>query len=154
MRRAEVKAWPALVLLAACGAEKSERVPAAKAAKAAPETPQRDPTADEIADMRAAAATLRLYYDNLGARDYRAAWALREQRPGLDFERFAESFARYRDYHADVGTPSFPAAADGFVWIDAPVQTWGTETSGARFGNVGRVLMKRRAGTRAWKLAP
>jgi hypothetical protein len=85
---------------------------------------------------------------------HRAAWALREQRPGLSYERFAASFDIYADYHADVGTPSYPSEADGWVWIDAPVQTWGRRKDGERFGSVGRVLMKRRSGAADWKIAP
>lgn len=142
------------LLLAGCGAEDEERLPQANAVESAPAGRPYVPTPSEVADMEAAAAALRLYYAHLGRKDYRAAWALRDQRPGLDYERFAASFGRYRDYHADVGTPSYPAESDGFVWIDAPVQTWGTQTNGERFGSVGRVLMKRRAGTREWKLSP
>lgn len=143
-----------VLLLAGCGAEEEARAPAGNAAKAAPAGPAYAPTPTEVADMEAAAAALRLYYAHLGRKDYRAAWALRDRRAGLDYERFAASFARYRDYHADVGTPSYPAESDGFVWIDAPVQTWGTQADGERFGSVGRVLMKRRVGTRQWKLSP
>lgn len=143
-----------VLLLSACGAEEQARAPTANAAKAAPAGPAYVPTPAEVADMEAAAAALRLYYAHLGRRNYRAAWSLRDQRPGLDYQRFAASFARYRDYHADVGTPSYPATSDGFVWIDAPVQIWGTQANGERFGSVGRVLMKRRAGTRQWKLSP
>jgi hypothetical protein len=148
--------FPLLLLaLAACGAGEERKAPR-KAAGEAPANaaPPYVPSPAEIADMEAAAATLRAYYGHIGRGDYRAAWALREQRPGLDYARFAASFARYRNYNADVGTPSYPAEADGWVWIDAPVQTWGRQADGSRHNAVGRVLMKRRAGTRNWKIAP
>ena len=149
-----MRAFLLLILLAGCGG--TEDAPATNASNAAapPAAPERVPSAAEIADMEAAAAALRAYYAALGRGDYRAAWALREQRPGLDFERFAASFGIYADYRADVGTPSYPAEAEGWVWIDAPVQTWGRRKDGERFGSVGRVLMKRRAGTAGWKIAP
>ncbi|HEX8644960.1 MAG TPA: hypothetical protein VF702_13705 [Allosphingosinicella sp.] len=143
------------LLLAGCGAPDDAKHPAAnEAGGAAPAAAPRVPNAAEIADMDSAAAALRNYYAHIARRDYRAAWALRERRPGLDFEAFARSFALYADYHADVGQPSFPAAADGFVWIDAPVQIWGRQHDGERFGSVGRVMLKRPAGSRVWKVAP
>jgi hypothetical protein len=104
--------------------------------------------------MDEAGATLRAYYDAIARRDYRAAWDLRENRPGLGFDRFAASFAIYADYRADVGTPSFPAQGDGSVWIDAPVQIYGRRTNGERFGSVGRVMLKRPAGGGGWRIAP
>lgn len=142
-----------LILLAGCGAEEA-REPRNAAKAQTPAAAVRVPTAAEIEDMEAAAATLGAYYAHLGQRDYRSAWALREQRPGLSYERFAASFDIYADYNAGVGSPSYPAAADGWVWIDAPVQTWGRRKDGGRFGNVGRVLLKRRAGSSDWKISP
>lgn len=143
-----------LLLLAGCGAAEDRKAAApAKAAKA--ETaPEHVPTAAELADMAAAADALRTYYGHIGRREYGAAWALREQRPGLDLERFAENFERYSEYRAEVGTPSYPVASDGWVWIDAPVQTWGRQASGEPHGSVGRVTLKRPAGGGAWRIVP
>ena len=144
-----------LLLLAGCGApdDAGERRANAVAGPVA-QAPERVPTAAEIGDMETAAAALRAYYGHIGRRDYRAAWAIREHRPGLGYEAFARSFALYADYHADIGQPSFPAEAGGFVWIDAPVQIWGRQRSGQRFGSVGRVMLKRPAGSRDWKVVP
>jgi hypothetical protein len=150
-----MRAFLLLILLAGCGGTEEAPAPGnAGNAAALPSAPERVPTAAEIADMEAAAAALRNYYAAIRRGDYRAAWALREQRPGLAYGRFAQSFEIYADYNADVGTPSYPAEADGWVWIDAPVQTWGRRKDGERFGSVGRVLMKRRSGTGDWKIAP
>ncbi|HEY0014074.1 MAG TPA: hypothetical protein VGB79_14625 [Allosphingosinicella sp.] len=150
-----MRVLPLLILLAGCGsADEAEAPGNAGNAAAAPAAPERVPTEAEIADMAAAASALRAYYAAIGRGDYRAAWALREQRPGLGYARFAASFDVYADYHADVGTPSYPSEADGWVWIDAPVQTWGRRKDGEPFGSVGRVLMKRRSGTADWKIAP
>ncbi|HZF94547.1 MAG TPA: hypothetical protein VEZ20_06695 [Allosphingosinicella sp.] len=150
-----MRAFLPLILLAGCGGTEEAQAPGnAGNAAASQAGPERVPSAAEIADMKAAAAALRAYYAAIGRGDHRAAWALREQRPGLDYARFARSFDIYADYRADVGTPSYPAEADGWVWIDAPVQTWGRRKDGERFGSVGRVLMKRRAGTGDWKIAP
>jgi hypothetical protein len=143
-----------LCLLAGCGGAEETKAPPNTIAAPTAAAPAHRPTAAEIADMEAAASALRAYYAAIGRGDYRAAWALREQRAGLDYERFAASFDVYADHHADVGTPSYPAEADGWVWIDAPVQTWGRRKDGERFGSVGRVLMKRRSGASGWKIAP
>lgn len=143
-----------LLLLASCGASDDEAAPSPGASPSADAAPPRVPTAAEKADMDEAAATLRAYYDAIARRDYRAAWALREQRPGLEIDRFAESFAIYADYRADVGLPSFPAEADGTVWIDAPVQIYGRRTNGETFGSVGRVMLKRPARGAGWRIAP
>lgn len=150
-----MRAFLPLILLAGCGGTEDAPAPGNSGnAVAAPAAPERVPTQAEIADMEAAAAALRAYYAAIGRGDYRAAWALREQRAGLHYDRFAQSFEIYADYNADVGTPSYPAEAEGWVWIDAPVQTWGRRKDGERFGSVGRVLLKRRAGTDDWKIAP
>lgn len=144
-----------LLLLASCGGpDDAERAVNSKAVRTGPQAPPRVPTAAEIAEMESAAAALRAYYGHIARGDYRAAWALREQRPGLDYRAFSRSFAVYADYHADIGQPSFPAEAHGYVWVDAPVQIWGLQRNGRRFGSVGRVMLKRRAGSRQWKVAP
>lgn len=146
-----------VLLLAACGGpDAATAPPAANHAAAEPVQPPRVPTAAERADMEAATATLRSYYDALGRGDHRAAWRLREQRPGLSFEAFAASFDVYETYRADIGTPSFPGEAGGFVWIDAPVQLWGRRRDGRPFGTVGRVMLRRPAGDArrsAWRIA-
>lgn len=143
-----------LLLLAGCGSGDDGAAPSPGGSRPAEAAPPRIPTAAEKVDMDEAAATLRAYYDAIARRDYRAAWDLREQRPGLEFDRFAGSFAIYADYRADVGSPSFPAEADGSVWIDAPVQIYGRRTNGETFGSVGRVMLKRPARGAEWKIAP
>jgi hypothetical protein len=141
----------ALLLLAA-GCDSRE--PAADTpTPAAPQPQGRAATAAEAADAEAAAAVLRLYYERIGRGDYRGAWTLRERRPGLAFERFAESFAPYADYRATVHLPSIPVEAEGFVWLEVPVQLYGRRRDGSPFGSVGRVTMRRPASGGDWRLA-
>ena len=143
-----------LPLLLIAGCDSSAPAPAPPANSAAPMAAQAPPPTEEaIAESRAAAEALRLYYDRIASGDYRAAWDLREQRPGLSYERFAASFERYEDYRATVGAPTLPAEQDGTLWVEAPVQLYGRMRGGRPFGSVGRVVMKRAAGTRAWKVA-
>ena len=145
-----------LLLLAGCGrgAEERNDRPTDGGDEAPPAPLQPPPSAEQLAASRAAADALSLYYEHIGRRDYRAAWTLREQRPGLSFAAFAASFDRYRDYRATVGVPSLPAEQDGTLWVDVPVQLYGRMRDGSPFGSVGRVTMKRPAGEQAWKVAP
>lgn len=143
-----------LLLLAGCGdAKQPERAPANLQNEALSTPAPPPPTDEQIAQSRAAAAALSLYYSHIGARDYRSAWALRERRPGLAFETFAASFGRYREYRATVGVPSLPTEQDGILWVDVPVQLYGRMSDGAPFGSVGRVTMKRLPGD-GWRVAP
>ena len=142
-----------LLLVAGCGSSEAPdaAAPAKGQARAAPAPA---PSAAEIADAEAAAATVRLYYEHIRRGDYRSAWRLREQRPGLAFERFAGSFAAYSDYRATVGVPTLPVEDRGFVWVGVPVQLYGRRADGRPFGSVGRVLIKRPAGSRQWRIVP
>ena len=143
-----------LLLLAGCGGAEKSQPPAANLHNQATAAPApAPPTNEQLAESRAAAAALFLYYEHIAARDYRAAWALRERRPGLAFEVFAASFERYRDYRATVGVPSLPAEQDGTLWVEVPVQLYGRMRDGAPMGSVGRVMMKRVPGDR-WRVAP
>jgi hypothetical protein len=141
------------LLLFAAGCDSPEPGPNA-AAPQAPAQVGRAATAAEAADAEAAAAVLRDYYARIGRGDYRGAWSLRERRPGLAYRRFAASFAAYADYRATVHLPSIPVAADGFVWLEVPVQLHGRRRDGRPFGSVGRVTMRRPARGGDWRLAP
>jgi hypothetical protein len=140
------------LLLLATGCDSADRAPNA-AVPEAPAPAGRAATPAEDADAAAAAAVLREYYARIGRGDYRGAWALRERQPGLAFERFAASFAPYADYRATVHLPSIPVAADGFVWVEVPVQLYGRRRDGRPFGSVGRVTMRRPATGGDWRLA-
>ena len=142
-----------LLLLAGCsgGGEQERNRTDNKQAGNASAPAVTPPTEEEQAASQAAAAALRDYYQSLARRDYRAAWALRDRRPGLDFERFAASFEGYEEYRATVGLPSMPVEQEGTLWVSVPVQLYGRMRGGAPFGSAGRVTMKRAPGE-AWKI--
>jgi hypothetical protein len=153
-----MRAMPLFLLLAACGGadeDDQSRVLSASNAQTDARAGPPPPTPAEAVEMRAAAAALESYYRHLNRGEHRAAWALREHPPGQDHLAFARSFDAYASYNAIVGLPSYPAESDGYLWVDAPVQLWGYRKDGGRFGNVGRVTLRRPLhGGGAWKIVP
>ena len=148
-----MRALSFLLLLAGCGGDGDERGNRARNVQenaAAP--PTAAPSAQDLALSVAAADALRLYYERIGRRDWRGAFAMREPAPGLTLERFAASFERYEDYRATVGIPSLPARQDGAVWVQIPVQLYGRMRSGRPFGSAGAITLKREAGAEAWRI--
>jgi hypothetical protein len=98
-----------------------------------------------------AAAVLRLYYRRIEAGDYRAAWRMRAA-SRLDEGRFAANFRPYRSYHADIGPPSRPVAAGGWIYVEVPVMITGRLRAGKSFGSAGSVTMRRREGGDGWAI--
>ncbi len=139
---------PLLLLLAACGGEEETPQQARQRETAAqPPMPELEPpveTAQDREDKGDAAATLRLYYERIGAGRYDAAWALRSG--GADAEarrRFADNFRAYKSYTADVGTPSEPVEAQGWAYVEVPVMIRGTFRGGKPFASAGSVTMRK-----------
>ena len=139
------------LLVTACGSQQEPKGPAPDNGSSANRTATAEPTREQIEDAQAAAAALRIYYERLGRRDFRAAWEMRDQRP--DFAAFERNFAAYEDYRATVGVPTVPVEDRGFVWVEVPVQLYGRWRGGAPFGSVGRVTLKRPADGGEWKIA-
>jgi hypothetical protein len=142
-----------LLLLVACGREdpipRSEGenvaaipVPAAPPANAVPVV-ARDGEGREKAE--GAARMLRRYYDHLEAGRYREAWQMRGG--GEEgFERFTRNFATYDRYRVTLGPPTPPVEADGWTFVEVPIQILGTLKGGKGFGSVGSVTMRRASG--------
>jgi len=156
-----------LLLLVSCGETQEGELPKETAA---PPLPQRVPppassppvtggllpSADEAAasqEAQGAATVLETYYALIEARKYREAWELRESGPSApDEEAFERNFKRYREHHANVGAPSEPVAASGFLFVEVPVHTYGVMKDGRGFGSAGTVTLRRsQAGSNAGK---
>ena len=91
---------------------------------------------------KGAIAVLRRYYDHIEAGRYREAWAMRSASDeGL--ERFAQNFAAYDRYQVTLGHPTAPAEADGWSYVEVPIQILGTLKGGKGFGSVGSITMRR-----------
>jgi hypothetical protein len=111
---------------------------AAPPASAAPSPPARQPAGD-------AAAALRRYYDHIEAGRYEDAWAMRGG-GGEGAKAFAGNFAGYERYRVTVGAASEPVAANGWSFVEVPIQIFGRMKGGEPFGSAGSVTMRRASG--------
>lgn len=149
-----------LLLLAACGREgEAPQDPQNLTRAAQPPMPELEPPAPTEQDREEsgdAAATLKRYYARIEAGDYDAAWGMRSGEAGDEARRrFADNFRAYRSYHADVGTPSEPVAANGYSYVDVPVMIRGSYRGGKSFASAGSVTLRRATsgeGDQAWRI--
>lgn len=104
------------------------------------------PTAGDPGSAKAAADVTRRYFDAIARREYQAAWSLWGHggaASGMDAAAFARSFARYRSYVAEIGTPTDQDAGAGQVYITIPVRVTGTLRGGGQFAEQGPVILHR-----------
>ena len=94
---------------------------------------------------------LRRYYDLLEQRRYADAYALREE-SNSDISAFRAHFERFATQKVTVGTPSEPVAGDGWLYVEVPVQTYGTMKDGTPFGSAGTVTLRRRQSGGEWRI--
>lgn len=150
MNRVSAPSLLLVMLLAACGGAAPQpesrslaAAPRAEAPAPAPPLPVPPPSAmPASADADGAVATLRTYYALIAAGRYADAHQLRWT-SAPDAATFAASFARYADYRANLGAPGPLLAAGGSLYVDVPVQIFGTLKSGAPFGSAGTVTLRR-----------
>jgi hypothetical protein len=103
----------------------------------------------------AAAQVAQDYYALISSRQYARAFRLREAgKRGPTPEQFAASFASYGEYRANVGPPSEPVAAGEWVYVEVPVQTYGSFKDGKPFSSAGTVTLRRRAAGGEWRIYP
>ena len=88
------------------------------------------------------AAQLRRYYDLIEAGDYAAAWRMRG-RGEEGAEAFARNFAAYERYRVVLGPATRPVEANGWLYVEVPIQITGRMKGGKPFGSVGSVTMRR-----------
>ena len=93
-----------------------------------------------------AGQVLQRYYAALEAKEYDAAWRLWSDGgagSGQDAAAFAESFAGYSEYHAEIGAPGDMEGAAGSIYVEVPVRVYGKTTAGADFSNRGVATLRR-----------
>ena len=146
-----------VLLLAACGDEAAPtrpepgpeiRAPATAPAAAASPAPDQGTLLAEKGD---AAEVLRRYYALIGERRYSEAHTLREP-GGADADAFAAHFERFASHGTTVGIPSEPVEAGGWLYVEVPVQTYGTMNDGTPFGSAGTVTLRRRERGGEWRI--
>ncbi|MGH6617270.1 hypothetical protein [Sphingomonas sp.] len=82
-----------------------------------------------------AANVVQTYYALLGEGKYRQAWALWDdggKASGMGADAFAASFAKYSEYHANIGAPGDVDAGAGQRYVTVPVQIYGRLKAGAK----------------------
>jgi hypothetical protein len=140
-----------LAILAACDRETIAPPESNEQADAAHRPPPPPPPPAEAADAAEAveagedaAAVLRRYYDLIEAGDYDAAWRMRG-RGEEGAEAFAKNFAGYERYRVTLGPATRPVEANGWLYVEVPIQITGRIKGGKPFGSVGSVTMRRAA---------
>jgi hypothetical protein len=91
-----------------------------------------------------AAAVVQAYYALVEAGRYAAARRLWGDgaASGLSEKAFAAGFARYRDYHAQIGAPGAVEGAAGSLYVEVPVVLYGRTPDGA-FTRKAKVTLRR-----------
>lgn len=92
-------------------------------------SPTRETVAEAAPDSgQSAADVVQTYYASLEARQYDRTFRLWEnggRAAGLSQRQFADSFAKYADYHAEVGAPGRVDAGAGQRYVELPVRVYG-----------------------------
>ncbi len=109
-----------------------------------------------------AAQVVQLYYLALGEGDYAKAyklWGDGGRASGMSAAQFAQSFASYAEYHANVGAPGAIDAGAGQRYVTVPVQPYARlKATGAPAYFIGSVTLHRTgvdgatAEQRAWRI--
>lgn len=93
-----------------------------------------------------AANVVQTYYALLEARQYdqaHALWSDGGKASGMSAAQFAASFAKYDEYHANVGAPGQVEGAAGSLYVEVPVQVYGSLKRGGDFNLRGPLRLRR-----------
>ncbi|MEG3088068.1 hypothetical protein [Sphingomonas sp. PB4P5] len=93
-----------------------------------------------------AADVVQTYYALLGEQKYARAWRLWGHDgadSGMSAKAFAASFAKFSEYHANVGAPGAIDAGMSQRWVTVPVQVYGRLTTGTPVYMLGKVTLHR-----------
>lgn len=138
----------------------NDSVPAANGLAEAPLTPPAPGTPGGLPDDRTpvseapfaetsaqgAAAVLQSYFALIEQGRYGEAyrlWSDDGRASGMDATAFARGFARYREYHANIGAPGEIEGAAGSLYVEVPVLVYGRGRDGAEFSQRGTATLRR-----------
>lgn len=108
-----------------------------------------------------AANVVQTYYALIGEGKYAQAWALwgdGGKASGQSADAFAASFAKYSEYHANVGAPGAEDAGAGQRYVTVPVQPYARLKDGKAAYWIGTIVLHRTvvdgasADARAWRI--
>jgi hypothetical protein len=104
-----------------------------------------DEAAFAATSAQGAADVVQHYFALIEEGAYARAWRLWEEggRPGKTVQDFAAGFARYAEYHAEVGAPGEIDAGAGQRYVTVPIQTYGRVKDGTPFRAAARVTLHR-----------
>jgi hypothetical protein len=128
--------------------------PPAPAEPAAPGTPgglaeDRTPVSEApftAASAQGAANVVQTYYALLEAGRFgeaRRLWSGSGEASGMSEAAFAASFARYGEYHAQIGAPGAVEGAAGSSYVEMPVVHYGRAKTGQAFSRKAIVTLRR-----------
>lgn len=110
-----------------------------------------------------AANVVQTYYALIEQGKYEDAWHLRTdslQPDATGAKAFADSFAKYAEYHANIGAPGRIEGAAGSLYVDVPIQIYGRMKDGTPFSSAGTITLRRvndvpgsTAAQREWHIA-
>ena len=95
-----------------------------------------------------AANVVQTYYALIGEgkyREARALWGDKGAESGQSADDFAASFAKYSEYHANIGAPGEVDAGAGQRYVTVPVQAYARLKSGAAAYWIGSAVLHRTA---------
>ena len=100
----------------------------------------------EETSAQGAANVVQIYFALIESGKYPEAWALWSdggRTSGTTADAFAASFARYTEYHAQIGAPGRIEGAAGSLYVEVPVVVYGRLETGAPFNRKGAVRLRR-----------
>lgn len=105
-----------------------------------------------------AARLIQTYYALIEGGKYDQAYALWGDNARIDAPAFKASFARYREYHANIGAPGEVEGAAGSRYVTVPVQIYARLKDGRPEYQIGKVTLRRSevdgatAAQKAWRI--
>jgi len=93
-----------------------------------------------------AANVVQTYYALLERGKYREArklWAGGGKASGMGARAFADKFALYSEYHAQIGAPGPIEGAAGSLFVEVPVVLYGRLKTGGEFHRSGKAVLRR-----------
>lgn len=100
----------------------------------------------DLKGPQGAAQVMQSYYALIEAGKYAEAyrlWSAGGRSSRMTAQEFAQSFAKYPEYHAQVGAPGPPEGAAGTIYVEVPIVIYGSGADGRAFRRSGKAVLGR-----------